>query len=409
MTSDLLKRACQVTPGGSQTSSRRYGRVGPETYPAFATSASDAFVFFDDGERAIDLAGANGTCPLGFNNSTVTAEVLKQFGVSGSLSLPTKLEGEVSERFLDLMPFSGMCRWVRTGSEAVSGAVAIAQEITEKTKVGIFHNSYHGWHPWTQNACLTIPALLMTIGDNPDKWDSAIDWSSLNSVLIESPRWELVGRDYIKILDGLREACRRHNTLLIYDDVVYGFRFSTCGLQEVSEVRPDLACFSKGLGNGVPVGCIVGNPDIMNATSYRVSSTFGGETSGLAAANAVLKIHADRDVCHELFQIGLQLRKKLSAELQGTPITLYGTPQHFRFEADSAEKLDTFLSACMLVDSTRFSKLLIHRDANNVNLCMTDSVQNDIVRTVTHVVSGLYRQPESVANFEHKMRGNAVS
>jgi glutamate-1-semialdehyde aminotransferase len=389
-TSDLFERACLVTPGGSQTSSRRHGNVGPLTYPAFATSASDAFVFFDDGEQAIDLAGANGTCPLGFNNSTVTAEVLKQLGSSGTLSLPTRLECEVSERFLNLMPFSGMCRWVRTGSEAVSGAVAIAQEVTKKTRVGVFLGSYHGWHPWTECLAKTIPSLLMEIGDDVEKWDAGVDWSDLSSILIESPRWELVGRDYIKILKELREACRRHETLLIYDDVVYGFRFSTCGLQEVSEVRPDLACFSKGLGNGVPVGCIVGSPEVMGATSYRVSSTFGGETCGLAAANAVLKIHADRRICQELFQIGLGLRKKLSAALHGTPITLYGTPQHFRFEADSTDTLDTFLSACMVVDSTHFSKLLIHRDANNVNLCMTNSVQNDIVRTVTHVVSELY-------------------
>jgi glutamate-1-semialdehyde 2,1-aminomutase len=390
MTVDALERAFKVTPGGSQTNSRRHGVIGPKTYSEVATKASGAFVFFEDGKLAIDLAGANGTCPLGFNNPEVTSEALKYFWNGGSLSLPTKLECEVSERFLSVMPFGGMCRWVRTGSEAVSGAVAIAQEVTGRASVGVFLDSYHGWHPWTKSLAKTIPSLLMEIGDDVDKWDAGIDWSDLSAVLVESPRWSLVGENYIRILKCLRRACERHETLLIYDDVVYGFRFSTCGLQESSSVRPDLACFSKALGNGVPVGCIVGDSGIMKKAQYRVSSTFGGETSGLAAANAVLKIHGVRDVCGDLFDIGRRLQRKLVTALKGTPITLYGTPQHFRFESELDGELDRFLSECMQVDSERFSRLLIHRDANNVNLCMDDSIVDEIERTVTHVVDDLY-------------------
>ena len=84
-----LERAKHFTPGGSQTNGRRHGVVGPETYPAFASGASDAYIFFEDGERAIDMAGANAACPLGFNHPSVTAEVAKHLGDVGLLSLPT--------------------------------------------------------------------------------------------------------------------------------------------------------------------------------------------------------------------------------------------------------------------------------------------------------------------------------
>ena len=387
-----LERAKHFTPGGSQTNGRRHGVVGPETYPAFASGASDAYIFFEDGERAIDMAGANAACPLGFNHPSVTAEVSKHLGNVGLLSLPTKLEAEVSERFVNLMPFTGMVRWVRTGSEAVSGAVAIAQELTNKQTVGRFAESYHGWHPWTRQTTYMMPSLFMESDIEEGRYESAADWKSLAAVLIESPRWTLVDEAYSQRLERLKNVCKKTDTLLIYDDVVYGFRFATSGLQEDTMVRPDIACFSKGIGNGVPVACLVGKPEVMQASEYRVSSTFGSETMGLAAANAVLKIHEERDVCGELLQIGVKLQSELHPLLLGTPISISGTPQHFKFESESETELDKFLSACMDVNSKEHTKLLIHRSANNVNLSMDESVLANIVRTISHVVEVLYVQ-----------------
>jgi len=272
----------------------------------------------------------------------------------------------------DALSMDARVRWVRTGSEAVSAAVSIAQEDTGSDCVGVFRGSYHGWHPWTRQA-VELTSL------------ETEDYSSLAAILVESPRWKSVGKDYIESLSALREDCTRHGVMLIFDDVVYGFRFATGGLQETTGVTPDLACFSKALGNGVPVGCVVGNPDLMRRTEYRVSSTFGGEVTGLAAASAVLSVHASQDVCGELRASGTDLRNRLDRALEGSPIRVEGQPQHFRFVSDIRETLDAFLTGCILHDDA----VLIHRDANNINLAIDSGIRNRIAATVASVAKKL--------------------
>ena len=373
-----LNRARAVTPGASQTSSRRHGKVGTGFYPAFATGGSGAYLQVDDGGTVIDLAGANATVPLGYNHAAVLAAVLKQVGQAGSLSLPTYLEAEASERLVDLLPFPAKVRWVRTGSEAVSAAVAIAQQVTGRTMIGVFEGSYHGWHPWTKQ----------TIKLHADEINHKL-FRSLAAIIVESPRWKLVDADDANRLADLRTACDAAGALLVYDDVVYGFRFHRAGLQGSTDVRPDLACFSKALGNGFPVACVAGEPDLMEQGSYTVSSTFGGETTGLAAANAVLTLHQTDDICGQLQRLGVALQDRLRAVLMNTSITLVGTPQHFRFEAPSEPILDRFLDLCIGLETDALrveqgaERILIHKDANNINLCLTAEVADQIAHTVT--------------------------
>jgi glutamate-1-semialdehyde aminotransferase len=372
-----LDRARAVTPGASQTASRQHGKVGTGFFPAFATCGSGAYLQLGDGGSAIDLAGANGTVPLGYNHPAVLAAVMKQVEQASSLSLPTHLEAEVSERLTDLLPFPAKVRWVRTGSEAVSAAVAISQQITKRTMIGVFDDSYHGWHPWTRQ----------TIRLHAGEINHAM-FRGLAAVIVESPRWKLVDAEYASWLADLRLACDSAGSLLVFDDVVYAFRFHRAGLQGSTGVRPDLACFSKALGNGFPVACIAGEPALMDESSHRVSSTFGGEATGLAAANAVLILHQADDICGRLQRIGVELQDCLRPLLMNTSIALVGTPQHFRFEAPTELILNRFLDLCigLETDALRIEqgaeRLLIHKDANNINLSLTDKVINQIAHTV---------------------------
>lgn len=375
---NALERARVVTPGASQTASRRHGLMGPFGYPAFAKSATGTYITLDNGDTVIDLAGANATVPLGYNHPKVVDAVREQLGVGGSLSLPSYLEAEASERLLSLLPFPAMVRWVRTGSEAVSAAVAIAKQVTNRCSVAVFPDSYHGWHPWTK--------LTTTIRDREiEDWKLLVPFAC---VLIESPRWHLVDETCVKRLTAIREACHQAGTLLVYDDVVYGFRYHNAGLQGSTMVRPDLACFSKALGNGIPVACVAGEPDIMEESSFRVSSTFGGEMLGLAAANAVLKLHQEEDICYQLLLSGENLMGLLLKALEGTPIAVNGTPQHFRFESPDPKRLDRFLQLCIgdEADTMRVDegakRVLVHRDANNINLEIDHVVAKQIAHTI---------------------------
>ena len=375
--SELLKRADRVTAGASQTTSRRHGKVGTDDYPAFAVRGEGAVLTFQDGRTAIDLAGANGAVALGYQHPQVERWLAQYSHVGNTLSLPSPLEVEASERMCAAFDVDAMVRWVRTGSEAVSAAVSIAQDDTGSDCVGVFRGSYHGWHPWTrQTITLTDPLPDDIITD---------DLAPLAAVIVESPRWTPVDEDYVERLKQLRDDCTHAKVPLIFDDVVYGFRFATGGLQETTGVVPDLACFSKALGNGVPVGCVVGDPDLMRRTEYRVSSTFGGEVTGLAAASAVLNVHVSQDVCGQLRAYGAELRERLDRVLTWSPIRVEGQPQHFRFVADSRAILDEFLTGCMAHDDA----VLIHRDANNINLAINTTISARIAATVSDIAGRL--------------------
>lgn len=368
--SQLYNRAIKVTPRGAQTFSRMRGGVGTLNFPVFASKSEGVHLYTPDGTKYLDLAGANAACPLGFNHAPVVSAVTEELQRGGgTLSLPTPLEVTVSEALVEAVPYADQVRWVRTGSEAVSAAIATARRATGRHKVIVFDGSYHGWHPWTRDdssrAKIAAGVELLSEGV-PFHGDGLAD---IAAVLVEPPRMEAMTHEYGLWLRSLRDECWNAGTMVIYDDVVFGFRFATGGLQEKSNVAPDLACFSKALGNGFPVACVAGTTSAMADTP--VSSTFGGETSGLAAAAAVLAIHATQDVCADLLAIGQSLRTMLDEALNGTPVEVYGTPQHFRFQIRpeyEGTSLDGFLDGCLS------ERLLVHRASNNVSLAMGDTI-----------------------------------
>jgi glutamate-1-semialdehyde 2,1-aminomutase len=385
----LHRKALKLTPGGAQTFSRMRGHVGTMHYPAFSVRAEGVYLWASDGRRYIDLAGANAAVPLGYSPPVITHAVLEAAASAGTMSLPSVAEIEASELLVDAVPFADQVKWVRTGSEAVSGAIRTAQEATGRRKVVRFEGSYHGWHPWTADTSRTqaIPSGSVPLAE-PMPFQEC-DLGDVAAVLIEPPRFTPVNEKYKEWLGLVRAECTKANAALVYDDVVFGFRFARGGLQEATGIAADIACFSKALGNGVPVGCFAGRASVMGKTP--VSSTFGGEVMGLSAATAVLKFHhASRttpgnvEVCEELRSVGAELRAMLDEAVEDTPIEVWGTPVHFRFQcrasvpdADRTSIMDKFLDNCLS------RRLLVHRHANNVCLPMSNSI---VLSLISHAV-----------------------
>ena len=379
-------RTTTITPGGAQTYSRMHGKMGPTSYPIFATRAEGAYLWATaDGSttrKYIDLAGANATAPLGFNRPEIVEAVRAELGSGGTMSLPTKVELYASEKMVEAVPYAEMVRWVRTGSEAVSGAIRCARAVTGKSLVIVFDGAYHGWHPWTADshgrASLGLSELTAD-GLDASLWTKQ-PLSDVAAIVVEPPRFDKIDFAYVRWLEGVRRLCSEHHVALIYDDVVFGFRFATGGLQEATDVRADLACFSKALGNGVPVGCLVGSRDFLKDTP--VSSTFGGETTGLAAALAVLRLHESQDICAQLEAVGIAFRSRLVDALKDSPITVHGTPQHFYFQVGgetTGASFNAWLSRC------ESEGVLIHATANNISLAFTDPIIDRVVDAIERV------------------------
>jgi len=372
MNDDLHARAMRVTPLASQTRSRAWPFVGTERYPRFASHAEGLYLYDLHGREYIDLAGANAAVPLGYRHPLVEQSVLSALTKGTSLSLPIEEDEIVSRLMVEAVPGAEMVRWVKTGSEAVQAACVTAQARTGRETIVKIKGNYHGWHGNLVRADLVSDVDVARL---------IVEQTAVAAVLWEPPRFEFVD---IVGLQALRAACTQRGTALVSDEVVWGCRWATDGSRSITGVRPDIACFSKALGNGHPVACIVGPADWIEPCWAVVSSTYGGERVGLAAARAVLELHKSDPVCARLRQIGQTLREAIDAGLEGSHMCRVGVwDVHFRFgdvEHDCA-RFDRFLDRCL------DHGVLVHRSANNVCLPMLGHEQ-DIAERIAMAAHG---------------------
>jgi glutamate-1-semialdehyde 2,1-aminomutase len=305
------------TPGGSQTRSKRSLFNLPHTIKrAFGSS-----VLGNDDRVYLDWIAALASVGLGYGNLQVDTAVTRQISDGVTAPLPTRLEGEVAEALCGVLEWPQQVRWVKTGSEATDGAMLIARAATGRRK--IVSIGYHGWHN-----CHLPSADLVTVPWGSWAYGDAVDCETA-AVLLEP------FRDYETVMENgcvdewitdIQQRCRNVGALLIMDEVVTGFRWAIGGATEYySLTPPDLACYGKAMANGYPIAAIVGKRDLMKYAS-EVSSTFGGEGVGLAAAKATIEIYRTEPVIERLWAVGERLMK-------GVP-ELRGYPVHPHFSAD---------------------------------------------------------------------------
>lgn len=366
--SSHLVRALAVTPNASQTRSKAPGAVGPRfgpgeatKFPLFAIGGLGAYVRDNRGRRYLDLAGANGAIPLGYASPGVVSAV-QQAICSGSLfSLPHVFEAEVSEKFIGICaPWAHQVRWVRTGSEATHAALRIAQAATGRRAYLRLRGSYHGWHScWQDNAQDAPDARWMDLHGVAPGTD--LIGQDIAAVFIEPPRWQEINVGWLRAVIAQAHI---DGALVVFDEMIYGLRWAKGGSAEHYDLDPDLACFGKALGNGVPIACVCGPTHLMRHATACVSGTYGGDMLGLSAAGAVLDIYKTRDVIGELWANGRALCEGFAASAPPSAL-LQGTPVHWRLAMPDPDALDRALAACA------DDGLLVHRDANNSSAAMT--------------------------------------
>jgi glutamate-1-semialdehyde 2,1-aminomutase len=381
------------TPLGSQTKSKQHGSVGPAAvYPAHADSGSGSSLICSDGSHVIDLIAGLGAISLGYQDSGVIDAVSQSLRRGSILSLPHKLENEVATLLSEVIPCAEMTRFVMTGSEAVQGAVQIARAVTGKSSVVVAAQSYHGWHEWCQAPFRQqgpfgpteyygkIAGHLSSFQDNDSAalgatlhaFDHPVP-NSVAAIVIEPYRFPLADT-----LEQTRAAQRKfhaearrlavqHGALLIFDEMIFGFRHALGGSQELwcdSDTMPDIACFGKALGNGVPIAAICGIREVMQE-AHLVSSTFGGSLLGLAAAKEVITRYRTENISERMWETGHILREGFSFEAEGSPARLEGYPVHFRLAGLTDKQRDEVLASA-------FSRgVLLHRACGNIIAAMS--------------------------------------
>lgn len=278
---NLFKRALLHIPGGVNSPVRAFGAVGGT--PPFIKRANGAYLYDVDGKSYLDFVNSWGAMILGHNHPVVRESVEKVCKDGLSFGAVTELEVEMAELICDLVPSIEMVRMVNSGTEAVMSAIRLARGYTGKNKIIKFSGCYHG-----HSDALLVKAGsgLMTngipdsAGITPDcaRDTITIDYNNFEQLsrvfnetnndiaaLIIEPIAANMGLVLPKdgFLEKIEELCKKNNTLLIFDEVITGFRVGLNGAQGLFGIEPDITTFGKIIGAGLPVGAFGGKKEIM--------------------------------------------------------------------------------------------------------------------------------------------------
>jgi glutamate-1-semialdehyde aminotransferase len=284
------RRAQQVIPLGTQTLSKSPTQFVQGALPIYLERGLGSHVWDVDGNEWIDYPMALGPVLLGYCEPAVDAAVRAQLDDGITFTLMHPLEVEVAERIVAMCPGVEAVRFGKSGSDAISGAVRAARALTGRDHVLVA--GYHGWQDWyfgttTRDAGVpaAVSALTSTFPFNDlSALERALDErrGSVAAVVVEPSGAEVPEDGY---LDGLIDLARRHGALSIFDEVITGFRLAPGGARERYGVEPDLSCYGKALGNGMPISAIGGRWSTMRVFDDIIfSGTHGGEALSVAAA-----------------------------------------------------------------------------------------------------------------------------
>ncbi len=319
----LYRRAREIILGGTQTLSKQPERFDAERFPAYIDHGRGCRLWDLDGNEFIDFVMALGPVVLGYCYGAVDDAVRRQLSRGVIFSGNSPLEVELAERLVQIIPNAERVRFFKTGAEAVSAAVRLARNFTGRDK--IISCGYHGWHDGflAKGAEPGVPrALRETIFDLPygdlQHAHSLVErhGRELACIVVEPIIWEL-NRTFLKELERLAQSV---GALLVFDEVITGFRVALGGVQELLGIEADLTTFGKALANGFPISAVVGRKEVFDAAEdLWISSTFGGEALSLAAALATITELERPHVLQRMWRLGESLRDGWKGQLECRP------------------------------------------------------------------------------------------
>lgn len=374
------RRAREIIPGGTQLLSKRPEMHAPDRWPAYFAEAHGCEVVDLDGRRFCDMTTSGiGSCLLGYADPDVTAAVIRRVELGSMSTLNCPEEPHLAELLLELHPWAEAARFCRTGGESMAVAVRIARASTGRDRVAFC--GYHGWSDWYLAANLppadsgggTEDSLSEHLlpGLEPAGVPSALAGTALPFRYNRLDELEQIvarhGNELAAVvmeptrsidpepgfLEGVRELCRACGAVLVFDEISVGWRLALGGAHRRYGVTPDVAVFAKALGNGHPIGAIIGRAAIMNAAqSTFISSTYWTEGVGFAAAVATVRKFQQHDLPAHAAAIGDRFRAgwlKLGQK-HGVPTRVGGHPAigTLGFDHPDAAALGTLLTSRML-------------------------------------------------------------
>jgi glutamate-1-semialdehyde 2,1-aminomutase len=357
---ELYREALEIIPGGVQLISRRPTLYAPGLTPPYVSRGKGARFWDLDGNEYIDFMMCVGASILGYADDAVDDAVLAQIRQGTAYSVNHPLEVELARELIAAIPCAEAVRYCKGGGEANAIAVRIARGYTGREKV--LFCGYHGWHDWYLAANLENDSALdshLLPGIRPQGVPHGLagtalpfrynDLDSLEqqlernrgqvaAIILEASRGASLPAP--GFLEGVRALATAHGAVLIFDEVVTGFRIALGGAQERFGVTPDLATYAKAISNGYAMGAVVGRHEVMQVVGEMfVSSTYWSDAVGLAAALATVRELRRRDAFAQIGAFGTRFGQHFDqlAEEHDLPLRAAGLPQQFSIAATSGD------------------------------------------------------------------------
>lgn len=328
----LFERAKDFIPGGVNSPVRAFKAVGGD--PIFFDRAEGAYLYDEDGNAYIDMINSWGPMILGHANKEIEEAIIKAVISSPSFGAPSRMEVELAELITEMVPSIGKVRMVNSGTEATMSAIRLARGFTKRDKVLKFEGCYHG-HGDSFLIAAGSGAVTMGAPDSPGVTKGtardtllapfndiekvqevvAANKGEIAAIIVE-PVAGNMGCTLPEpgFLEGLRKICDEEGTILIFDEVMTGFRLAKGGAQEVYQITPDLTTLGKIIGAGMPVGAYGGRKDIMDFVSPQgpvyQAGTLSGNPVAMAAGYAQLSyLNEHSDVYSKIEQTTQHITK----------------------------------------------------------------------------------------------------
>ncbi|HTS60479.1 MAG TPA: glutamate-1-semialdehyde 2,1-aminomutase [Candidatus Acidoferrales bacterium] len=363
----LFRRALEKIPGGVNSPVRAFRSVGGQ--PIFVARGEGSHIFDADGNEYIDYVGSWGPLLLGHRHPEILAALERALTTGTSFGAPTGQEIELADAICDAVPSIEMVRLVNSGTEATMSAIRVARGFTGRDLIVKFEGCYHGH---VDSLLVKAGSGLATLGiadtqGVPKAFCDTTIALPYNSLEALEAAFAAMGNRIAAVivepvvgnmgcvppqpgyLEGLREITERHGALLIFDEVMTGFRVAYGGAQQRYGIRPDLTTLGKVIGGGLPVGAYGGRKDIMSKVAplgpvYQ-AGTLSGNPLAVAAGLAMLRhLKAHPEVYERLESMGARLE---AAAPQGVTVNRVGSMFTFFFNSgpvtdwDSAKKSNT--------------------------------------------------------------------
>jgi glutamate-1-semialdehyde 2,1-aminomutase len=411
---DLFARAQASIPGGVNSPVRAFNGVGGT--PLFITKAEGPYTFDADDNKYIDYVGSWGPMILGHNHPQIKQAVLDAVENGLSYGAPTETEILMAEKVKELVPSIEKVRMVSSGTEATMSAIRLARGYTGRDKILKFEGCYHG-HADSLLVKAGSGALTMGVPNSPGipadfaKHTLTVSFNNLDEVkaIFEQYKDEIAciivepvagNMNCIPplpgFLEGLREVCDKHGSVLIFDEVMTGFRVALGGAQQYYNIQPDLTCLGKVIGGGMPVGAFGGKQAIMDYIApvgpvYQ-AGTLSGNPIAMAAGLKALELlseeglHAQLEAKSKALCDGFQQ----AANEAGIPLTTNYAGGMFGFFFTEAQSVNSFQQAteCNLERFKQFFHLMLEEgvylapSAFEAGFVSTMHTEQDIQNTI---------------------------